>query len=161
MLLTVLVVLLAHPFFRGFGRDLLNAAFAVMLISALRSLRHPPWAFKVGLGLMVPALALILLQLSITDDRIRFGGEVLILLAFTFTAVIMVVDTMGAKKVTIEQISASLAAYVLFGLTWAIAFLMLETYLPGSLLIDPPDTRRSLRRVRLLQLRDPDDAGLR
>ena len=136
LLLTVLIVLLAHPFLQGFGGDLLNIAFAVMLVSALRSLQHPPWAFKVGLGLMIPALALILLQLSITDGRLRFGGEVLILLAFTFTAVIMVVDTMGAKKVTVEQISASLAAYVLFGLTWAIAFRMLETYRPGSLLIN-------------------------
>ena len=135
LLVTVLLVLAAHPFLKGFGGDMLNLAFAVMLISALRSLKHPPWAFKVGLGLMVPALALIALQLGSVDPRIRFGGEVLVLVAFLFTSFMMVVDTMQARTVTVEQISSSLAAYVLFGLVWTLAFFMLETYVPGSLSI--------------------------
>ncbi len=96
---------------------------------------RPAWAFKLGLALIVPAIALTLLTYAVTVPRLELGRYLFTLLAFAFTAVVMVIHTLQAKRVTVEQISGALSAYLLFGLVWGLAYFLLESAAPGSLSI--------------------------
>jgi hypothetical protein len=136
LLVSIAMLLLLGPFLDDvpFAHHLVNALFSITLISAVYSLRRPPWAFKVGLALIIPALALTWLA-AVFAARLELGGYLFILLALAFTAVMMVVHTLEETHITLEQIWAALSAYLLFGVAWGIAYFLLESSAPGSLSI--------------------------
>jgi len=137
LLVAILLLLLLRPFLEGFvvTRFLLTALFTATLISALYSVSRPAWAFTLGLALIVPAIALTWLPYVVTVPRLELGRYLLTLLAFAFTAVVMVIHTLQAKRVTVEHISGALSAYLLMGLVWGLAYFLLESAVPGSLSI--------------------------
>ena len=139
LLVTILLLLLLRPFLEGFAvaRFLLTALFTATLFSTLYSVSRPAWAFTLGLTLIVPAIAMTWLRHAITSRVLEQSGYVIMLLAFAFTAVITVIHTLRARKVTVEQISGALSAYLLFGLVWGLAYFLLESAAPGSLSIGP------------------------
>jgi hypothetical protein len=135
LLVSILLLLLLRPFLEGFvvARLLLTALFTAALISALYSVSRPAWAFKVGLALIVPAIAWAWIRHVIASPVLELSGYPILLLAFGFTAVVTVLHTLQAKRVTVEQISGALSAYLLFGLVWGLAYFLLESAAPGSL----------------------------
>ena len=135
LLVTLLLLLLLRPFLGGFvlARVALTVLFDVTLISALYSVSRSTWTFRFGLLLIVPAIVLSWLTYAVTSITLERGGYLLILAAFGFTAVVMVMHTLRAKQIAVEQISAALSAYLLFGLVWGLAYFLLESALPGSL----------------------------
>ena len=137
LLVAILLLLLLRPFLEGFviARFLLTALFTATLVSALYSVSRPAWAFKLGITLIVPAIALTWLPYVVTVPRLELVRYLLTLLAFAFTAVVMVIHTLQAKRVTVEQISGALCAYLLMGLVWGLAYFLLESAAPGSLSI--------------------------
>lgn len=138
LLVTILLLLLLGPFLEGFvvARFLLTALFTVTLVSSLSCVRRPAWAFKVGLGLIVPAIALIWAPFAVASTALEQGGYLFTLLAFAFTAVVIITHTLQARQVTVEHISGVLSAYLLLGLVWGLAFFLLESADPGSLSIN-------------------------
>ncbi len=133
LLVTILLLLLLRPFLEGFvvARLLLTALFTATLISALYSVSRPAWAFKLGLALIVPAIAGTWLRLAVASPAVESGAFLITLLAFAFTAVVMIMHTLQAKRVTVEQISGALSAYLLMGLVWGLAYFLLESAAPG------------------------------
>ena len=131
-----MLLLLLSPFLDNlpFANHLVNALFSITLVSAVYSLSRPPWAFKVGLALIIPALTLTWLP-AVFAARLELGAYLFVLLALGFTAVMMVIHTLQETHITLEQISAALSAYLLFGLVWGIAYFLLESSDPGSLSI--------------------------
>ncbi len=145
LLVTILLLLLLRPFLQGFvvARFLLTALFTATLVSALYSVSRPAWAFKLGLALIMPAAALIWLRHAVASPAVEWGAFLIMLLAFAFTAAVMVMNTLQAKRVTVEQISGALSAYLLMGLVWGLAYFLLESAAPGSLSLGPgPDEAR-------------------
>jgi hypothetical protein len=134
LLFSILLSLLFGPFLKGFqfAHDLVNGLFTITLIAAVASLRRPPWAFNVGLALIVPALGLMWIPL-LFDTRFERVAYLFEFLALGFTAVMMVVHTVQERRIGTEQIAAALSAYLLFGLAWGFAYYLLETIAPGSL----------------------------
>ena len=59
------------------------------------------------------------------------NGAALIFLAYTTYLVLRAV--VGSAQVTPEIVAGALASYVMIGLTWAIAFGVVETRWPGSI----------------------------
>ena len=59
------------------------------------------------------------------------SGAALIFLAYTTYLVLRAV--VGSAQVTPEIVAGALASYVMIGLTWAIAFGVVETHWPGSI----------------------------
>jgi len=131
---SIVLLLLLGPFLveLPFAQNLVSALFSITLISAVYSLRSPPWAFKVGLALMVPALVLMWLPLTFAV-RLDLGAYLLVMLALGFTAVMMVLHALKATNITGAQISAALSAYLLFGVVWGVAYFLVESLRPGSL----------------------------
>ena len=145
LLVTILLLLLLRPFLEGFvvARGLLTALFIATLVSALYSVSRPAWAFKLGLVFIVPAIALLLLRHVVRSSVLEQGGYVILLLALAFTGVVTLRSTLQAKRVSVEQISGALSAYLLMGLVWGLTFFLLESAAPGSLSIESgPDTAR-------------------
>lgn len=136
LLASIGALLLLGPFLveLPFARDLVNGLFSITLIFAVYSLRRPPWAFKVGLALIVPALALTWLP-SVFTARLDFGAYLFIMLALGFTAFMMVLHALEATRITSAEISAALSAYLLFGVGWGIAYFLVESLRPGSVAI--------------------------
>ena len=71
------------------------------------------------------------------------SGASLIFLVYTTYLVLRAV--MGSTRVTPEIVAGALASYVMIGLTWALAFGVLETRWPGSIRLagDNPEARLS------------------
>ena len=134
---TILLLLLLGPFVDGLlvTRAFLNGLFTVALSSALYSVSRPAWAFKLGLTLMVPAIALTWVSYIVTSPVLDRVGVLFTLGAFLFTAVVMVRHTLQANHVTVDLIAGALSAYLLFGLVWGLAYFLLESAAPGSLSI--------------------------
>ncbi len=145
LFITILLLLLLGPFLENLrlAHELINGLFTVTLIAAVSSLRRPPWAFKVGLALMVPAIALTWAPLLFTA-RLGESAYLFVALALAFTAVMMVVHTIQEQEINFEQIAAALSAYLLFGVVWGFAYFLLEAVVPGSLSIGDTFDRTQL-----------------
>ena len=88
LLASIFLLLLLGPFLQNFrfAQDLVSALFSVTLISAVYSLSRPPWAFKVGLVLIIPALVLTWLPAGLVAS-LELGDNLFVMLALAFTAV--------------------------------------------------------------------------
>ena len=138
LLVSILLLLLLRPFLEGFvvARLLLTALFTATLVSAIYCISRPPWAFKLGLALIVPAIVLAWAPFAVASPVLEQGGYLFMMLAFGFTAVVIIAHTLRAKEVTVEHIAGVLSAYLLLGLVWGLAYFLLESANPGSLSID-------------------------
>ena len=134
LLVAILLLLLLRPFLQGLivARLLLTALFTATLVSALYSVSRPAWAFRVGLALIIPTIALIWLRYFISSSILEQSSYLMLLLALAFTAMVTLAHTLEARRVTTEQISGALSAYLLFGLVWGLAYCLLESAAPGS-----------------------------
>ena len=138
LLVTLLLLLLLSPFLEGFviARVMLTALFTATLVSALYCVTRPAWVLKLGLALIVPAIALSWAPYAAASPLLDVGRYVFTMLAFAFTAVVIVVHTLRATRVSVDQIAGVLSAYLLLGLVWGFAYFLLESAAPGSLSID-------------------------
>jgi len=98
---------------------------------------RPAWAFKLGLVLIVPSIALTWMRHAVSSPALDQGVYVMLLLAFAFTAAATLAHTLQARRVAVDQISGALAAYLLLGLVWGLAYFLPESAAPGSLSIGP------------------------
>ena len=128
----------------------------IVVVPLLERLAQLPIGVMLGLaGLTIPILAVAAASDSRRHRRVAFSlaaisalangatlpdrgvplwagnGAALIFLAYTTFLVVRAV--VGSAQVTPEIVAGALASYVMIGLTWAIAFGVVETRWPGSI----------------------------
>lgn len=128
----------------------------IVVVPLLERLAQLPTGVMLGLaGLTIPILAVAAASDSRAHRRVAFSlaaisalangatlpdrgvplwagnGAALIFLAYTTYLVLRAV--VGSAQVTPEIVAGALASYVMIGLTWAIAFGVVETRWPGSI----------------------------
>ncbi len=137
LLISILLLLLLRPFLSHLpiARALSTALFSLAIFSALYGVSRPRWAFHTGLLLVVPAIVTAWLHYASSDVRLLIARDALMLLVFAFTAVVVLLHVLRADRITAEQTSGAVAAYLLLGIVWGLAYSILDTVAPGSLSI--------------------------
>lgn len=121
---------------------------------------HPGVGRMLGfVGLAVPAVAVAAASSRVRIRRMAFTlaalcflmngvalvatsvpvwlGNVTALAFLAFTTYVMLHAVATSERVGADVIAGALASYVLIGLTWAIAFAIVETHWPGSIRFPP------------------------
>jgi hypothetical protein len=83
------------------------------------------------------AIALHILLTVRPDPRLTAPTLLCTLIFLAFTLVCLLRAVLRAKEVTHDTIYGSLSVYLLMAVTWGVAYLLLATFQPAALFIDP------------------------
>ncbi|MBX2859889.1 MAG: hypothetical protein KTR14_01550 [Vampirovibrio sp.] len=135
LLVTLVLMLMLYPFFEAhpsIREESLGVFFILILLSSVYSLSYSKPHMIIGALLGIPTLIISLISLfsAGTDmDLIRVS----LLIAFnTFTIITILMTVLNHTRVTQNTINGGICVYLLMGITWAMAYNMLETFMPGS-----------------------------
>jgi len=138
LLLALLLVLLAYPFFTG--KSLAGRVFAVfftwVLISAVYAVsRDNKRNFLISLVMFAPT-ALFLWADQFVDNRFVDILGFMFMIAFTFFTVFCILSyILKEKKVTGNILAGAASIYLLLGISWSLLYAFLEFLKPGSFII--------------------------
>ena len=111
---------------------MLSLAGLTIPILAVAAASDRPGHRRIAVGLA--AISVLSNGATLPDTGVPLwagSGASLIFLAYTTYLLLRAV--VGSAHVTLEIVAGALAAYVMVGLTWAIAFGVVETHWPGSI----------------------------
>ena len=109
-----------------------TVSLATMLLSAVFALSQSRQAVMIGLALAVPAIVLRVLNLLLNRDGILIGEHLLEVSFLAYVIVVLLKHLFRADRVSSDTICASLAAYLLLGVLWAMVYPVLDVLQPGS-----------------------------
>jgi Ion channel len=105
---------------------------SAVLLLALNVFRQSRWEFLAALGFALPALAgRWLLQFTRTKVLILLVSACWMIL-LGFTVVIILRHILTTRRVTYDTISGAVCGYLLFGVMYAFAFVIIDYFYPGS-----------------------------
>ncbi len=111
--------------------QLTGALYTGVLFAAVYSTieRRRYW---VPLSLFVPALGMTWVSRLTEVDALDIIAEVLHLVFFVYVIAVVLRFIFRSRKVTSNVLFAGLSLYLLVGLAWVTAYLLVETFYPGS-----------------------------
>jgi voltage-gated potassium channel len=124
-----LLLIAVQPFGTVAGGLYARVVFGLVLAGSMAAVYEYRRLFVVGLALGLPALAILVFGGTGTVDM---TGLALGIATMTFVGVVMLQGIYRQSTVNAASVSASLVVYLLLGIIWATAYLLVETYSPGS-----------------------------
>ncbi len=135
LLISLIALMIVSPVFEATKHDqsVVAALFTLVLLSAVNAASDKRWQRIFAVSLAVPWLVL------------RWGGEPLgfgegdierdiLLVAMTGFAIAVVLGhVLNEKEVSFDILCGAVAIYLLLGVSWAIAFGVLESLAPGTI----------------------------
>jgi len=129
LLLLTLLLIAVQPMGTVGGGIYSRVILGAILIACMSAVYPHRWLFIVGLVLGVPALGLIVFS---PFTAVGSAGLVLGMATISFVCVVLLRSIFLSHTVTAASVSASLVVYLLFGVVWWLAYVLAETYAPGS-----------------------------
>ncbi len=135
LLIGLISLLLAQPFFRHteeIGRAMLSAFIFVVLLAGVYAIRAKKRDFVIALFLGGPALIGSFVSVFFENDLLGAIslGFVIFFLAFTTGSILAYV--IGKGEVTVDKLFGSACVYLLLGLTFAAAYMMILQFQPDA-----------------------------
>lgn len=141
----LLLLVIAPPITQAFGiRGIEDYLFIVVFIAALNNVAVHRRHVIVGVLLGLPAIAVRVFA-AYTGELSRTGYAVVIvptLLFFCYLVWHVLNDVLRGRRLTAEKITGAIVAYLLIGLIWSLAYLLVAVIQPSSFRI--PDDIVSL-----------------
>jgi len=110
--------------------------FTIVMLSALSTVSRRRGEFLIAAILLVVALAPEWLHAFGVEDS-QVLGKVLIGVFLTYVAILILRSVLQATTVDTEVILAALCVYLLFAITWGVAYQVVEFTAAGSFVIPP------------------------
>jgi voltage-gated potassium channel Kch len=135
LLVSLTALLVLAPLFQGrwLGEIALDSFFSLVLLSALLALEDDRRRIVVGLGLLLPAIALRWADRLRSDD-ILLAWSLLFSTAFlVYVGVAILRAILTARQVTNDTIYGAICFYLLLGVFWASLFAIVSLFDPGAL----------------------------
>jgi hypothetical protein len=140
-LLVILVLYLAaYPYLWDltWGPSILDLILIIILLSGVFSMRENRTVFYIGIALGTPAvLTWFVKLLSRETPVLDFITLVTIVPFFAYAAVTTLYRILKARTVTRDEIFGAAALYLLIGVTWGVAYGVLEYLHPGNFSFKP------------------------
>lgn len=121
-----------EQFAQGQGTEFILIATIISMMVGVWSVRSTRYAFNTGLGLIATAILIILLVELLELAQIDFILPLVMLGFFSITLKMAAEQVLFAGQVTGNSIMGSICIFLLLGLIWAILFLLLMEFIPGS-----------------------------
>jgi voltage-gated potassium channel len=134
LLVALVVLLVSAPFVEELegGRFILSLLFSLVLIAAVFAVANRKRSLVIALGLAIPAITTRWID-QLRPDLVHpavFLVCALVLLAFVIGHLLYFV--LHAPVVNVEVLCASIAAYLMLGLTWTVAYWLVDQLTPGG-----------------------------
>ena len=124
-----LVLIAIQPLGTEAGGLYTRIVLALVIVSSVVAVRHRRRLFVLGIVLGAPAVILTVLDPGGEPTRV---GLALGLSTLSFVCVALLVGIFEGRTVTAGSISSSLSVYLLLGIVWSLAYLLVELGSPGS-----------------------------
>jgi hypothetical protein len=129
LLLLTLLLIAVQPLGTVAGGVYSRLVLAAVLIGGVAAVRGTGRLFVVGVTLAVPALALLVAG---PEGGLGTLGLVLAIATIGFVMVVLLRAIFFSDAVSAASVSASLVVYLLMGITWWLAYMLVEALVPGS-----------------------------
>src|SRR5213080_2567843 len=134
LLVALAVLLIAAPFVEELegGHLILSVLLSLVLLAAVVAVAKRKRSLVIALALAVPALTVRWIN-HFRPDLVHpavFLVFALLLLAFVIGHLLYFI--LHAPVVTVEVLCASIAAYLMLGLTWSVAYWLVDQLTPGG-----------------------------
>jgi hypothetical protein len=136
LLIAILLLLfVTPPFTDAFGIPWLDDyLIIVVLIAALNNVAAKRQHVMIGVILGLPVIAVRIFGAH-AEELSRFGIAVVIvptLMFFSYLVLHILADVLRGRRLTAEKIIGAVVAYLLIGMTWSLAYMLVEVVQPGS-----------------------------
>jgi hypothetical protein len=134
LLIALAVLLIAAPFVEELegGHFILSVLFSLVLVAAVFAVAHRKRSLAIALVLATPAIITRWIN-QVRPDLVHpaaFLVCALLLLAFVIGHLLHFI--LRAPVVTVEVLCASIAAYLMLGLMWTVAYWLVDQLTPGG-----------------------------
>ena len=128
--------LVLHPHFEGseLGAFFFILSFMAIPAAGMYAVSYEKRFLSVGIVLGVPTLAWSLDLFFGIELVPRFVGDLIALTFYLYTTLVVLTYILKAKKVTSDILYGAVCVYLMFGMTWMVAYRFLEGQHPGSIL---------------------------
>ncbi|MCZ6684009.1 MAG: ion channel [Planctomycetota bacterium] len=150
LLAAILLLMLTAPIVRHFGPELrskvagtvITVSLTAMFLSAVFAVSKRRKTTIIALSLAGPALALHVLWLASDRLEFEFAGNSLKVLFLGYVVIVILGHLFTVDRVTFDTICASLCAYLLIAVLWAVGYSLLYEFIPGSFAFAHADPNR-------------------
>jgi hypothetical protein len=134
LLLAQLLALLLYPFFEETesGRIGLGIFGIFVLILTMRMVRQTPFVTWLGVGIALPAIALLLLQMLFRLPQLAVWSSGLESLFYFYAAGSLIAYMLADRHATSDELFAAGATFTLLAWAFAYLFLMIQALQPDS-----------------------------
>ncbi|NQT32586.1 MAG: two pore domain potassium channel family protein [Candidatus Omnitrophica bacterium] len=135
LLLSILFVLVAYPFFEA--NPLASKLFAIfisfILISGTYAVsRESLWKRITSLILAVPTIVIIWADEFVDVRMVEILDYIFVILFLSFTVFCVLSHIVRAKRITKDILAGAVSAYLLLGFTWSMLYGLVQSIRPGS-----------------------------
>ena len=134
LLVAQLLALLLYPFFEDTdaARIALGIFGIVVLILTTRMVRQTPFVTWIGMGIALPAIVLLLLQMRFAWPQLTAWSAALESLFYFYAAGSLIAYMLADRRATTDELFAAGATFTLLAWAFAYLFLMIQALQPGS-----------------------------
>jgi hypothetical protein len=134
LLVALVILLISAPFVEELegGHFILSLLFSLVLIAAVFAVANRKRSLVIALVLAIPAIIARWIN-QLRPDLVHpavFLVCALVLLAFVIGHLLYFI--LSAPVVNVEVLCASIAAYLMLGLTWTVAYWLVDQLTPGG-----------------------------
>ncbi len=134
LLLAELGLILIYPFLAttSFGDEVFRLLAVIVFLTALYAVKGRGRITLIALLLGAPAIVLRLANIAEHHEVVRLPDEISGLAFLIFITTVMVWTIVSNPSVTADTLAGAVSAYFLVGITFGLAYLLIESVLPGS-----------------------------
>jgi hypothetical protein len=134
LLATQLLALVLYPFIEDtdVGRICFGIFGILVLIATLRIVHRTPFTTWIGAGIAVPAIVLLVLQMTSTQPHFAAWSAGLESLFYFYAAGSLIAYMLADRHATTDELFAAAATFTLLAWAFAYLFLMVQAVQPGS-----------------------------
>ncbi|HEX2541705.1 MAG TPA: ion channel [Caldimonas sp.] len=134
LLATQLLALVLYPFIENtdVGRICFGIFGIVVLIATLRIVHRTPFTTWLGAGIAVPAIILLVLQMTSPQPRFAAWSAGLESIFYFYAAGSLIAYMLADRYATTDELFAAAATFTLLAWAFAYLFLMVQALQPGS-----------------------------
>jgi len=138
LLVCLLLFLVSYPYLWDWdwGNKILTVLLLAILFAGVISMRDKKWVFFTGVVLGSPVVILRLLSIFQHETPfIEFLSLVFVIPFFGYVTLTALYRVLSGDKVTQDKLFGAAAVYLLMGLTWSVAYAVMEFIQPGNFFI--------------------------
>ncbi len=143
LLVCLLLFLVSYPYLWdwNWGQKILTVMLLGILFAGVISMRDKKRIFYTGVLLGLPVVILRLIRIfQYETPFLEFLSLIFIIPFFAYVTVTTLYRVLSGEKVTLDKLFGAAAVYLLMGLTWSIAYAVIEFIHPGNFSISLTNT---------------------